>query len=164
MITLGVDPGTRNTGICVLHDGKDLIRRCIIRTPQGYGLESAIAWILLAIQDSPESRIDAACVEEVVWIGKPRKIVIPLSHVAGAITGFLVARGIPTYLVPPAMKKMAGRWPALGRGASEHERDAALLAKLAYFAEFAPGRLSRRGRLAVNKHKLSVRDNAHRSP
>lgn len=159
IITFGVDPGTRNIGVCVLQDGKTVKDRWVIRTPQGLGLEQTIAYILEELYIEIPNDVGAAAVEGVVWYGKVRKIILPLSHVAGAIAGFLFARGIPTYLIPPAMKKLGGR-VSLGPQPSEHEKDAAQLARLVYLAEFAASRLAPRSRDAVAKHKISVPNHA----
>ena len=159
-LTLGIDPGTRNIGVCIIRDGSVLVERRVIQTPRGMSLESTLAYILIELEELVDycHMIHAAAVEGVVWFGKVRKIVLPLSHVAGALAGFLWAKGIPTYLVPPAMKKLGGRIP-LGRKPSEHEKDAAQLARLAYLAEFASTFFDRRSREAVAKHKISAPKN-----
>jgi len=68
-----------------------------------------------------------AAVEQVSWFGRARRITLPLSHAVGAILGLLWSRGVDSFMLTPGMKKGAKlRKPASW---SEHEYDAALLAK-----------------------------------
>lgn len=125
---LGVDPGLRHTGWAIVANGK-LGAHGLILTP-GTGKLSvarALAFILPALDEVEEVHTpDVAAVEEVVWRGVRRKITMPLSHVAGAIVGSLVARGVRTYLLTPSMK--AKKLPRLYGEWSDHEQDAARLA------------------------------------
>ena len=73
-----------------------------------------------------------AAVEQVAWFGRRSRVTMPLSHVAGAITGFLLGRGVSTFLLLPTMKgERTIKIPRVGRGWSDHEQDAYRLAMTA---------------------------------
>lgn len=130
-----MDPGLRHTGWAILVDGKIVGRGVII--PPGKGkvpAEVVIAYVIPKLNDvilNAETGTDfaAAAVEQVAWYGVAKKIILPLAHVAGAITGFLLACGIDVFLLPANMKTSKLR---TGTSWSEHEKDAALLADVAY--------------------------------
>mgnify|MGYP001617655747 CR=1 FL=1 len=154
LVVLGVDPGIRNTGWCILVDGKAK-EHGVIRTQRQSWVE-CIAIILRGLTKIiVDWNPDFAAVEHVAWYGRSRKITLPLSHIAGAITGSLLVNGIPTYCLIPSMKAKK-KWPVKW---SAHEVDAANLALVAEQQESArsAGENSFLQRhLAVDKRKLSV--------
>lgn len=151
---LGIDPGIRNTGWCILVDGKAKAHG-VIHTQRQPWVE-CIAIILNRL-DNMVGDWSSAAVEHVAWYGRSRKITLPLSHIAGAITGFLIGTGIPVYCLIPSMKAKK-KWPAKW---SEHEKDAANLALVAEQYESARSAADAsylRLHLAVGKRRLSVTD------
>lgn len=135
MIVLGVDPGVLHTGVCVVKNGKPAYRTTIVparkRDPY-YTFIPEILQTILEIVD--EYKPDVAAVEQVSWYGKGRRIILPLSHIAGAITGGLLARGLPVYCFTPTMKKTV-TLKGINSSWDEHQKDAAMLATVAASAE-----------------------------
>ena len=138
MIILGLDPGIRNFGYAVLNDTK--VSRRGVWTPPGKGkllASQVLAYVLpLLAQLVAETAPEIAVIEEVVWRGMRRRITMPLSHVAGGALGLLVGQGVPVYLLTPGMKTRGVKTP---RGWTEHEADAANLARRVHGALSAVG-------------------------
>lgn len=138
MVVLGVDPGIKHTGIAVWVDGGIAHRETVIhqdphRITVAEALEPILDRLRLVVR---QFRPTVACVEQVGWYGRAKRITLPLSHVAGAITGYLMANGIGVYLLYAKQKTAIVRFNRT-RGANpwdEHQKDAARLAATA--AEF----------------------------
>lgn len=135
MVVLGVDPGLRHTGWCVLRGNRAVARGTIV--PPGRGkmsLEEILSYVLPRLKAvADEWEPDIAVVEQVTWYGRPKRITLPLSHVAGAIIGVLLLR-CPVYVFIASMKK--GK-PPRGKTWDEHQKDAYVLATVAKKAENA---------------------------
>src|SRR5688572_3315394 len=128
MTVLGIDPGIKNTGWCVMRNGR--VGRHGVIVPPGnkkLPLEFCLQYILTELDPIIiREEIAVAAVEHVVWQGRRRRITMPLSHIAGAIIGYCLARGLVVHALTPAMKdKKVFELP------TEHEKDAANLARVA---------------------------------
>ena len=136
MKALGVDPGLRHTGWCVIEDGPvRVLAKGTIIPPGSTQPEVVIPFVLKELRNVWATHgIGAVVVEQVTWYGKGRRITLPLSHVAGAVSGFFLGKRLPVSLVLPAMKKRIKKKPFRfsGAGWTEHAKDAALLALLAF--------------------------------
>lgn len=138
MYVLGVDPGIRNTGWCVLNDDAEAIDHGVI-TPPGRGkllVSQVLGYVLPVLQEVMTTHLpSSAVVEEVTWYGKSRRTMLPLAQVAGGIAGFLWdSNNIHVYMLIANMRSKETKWPASW---SEHERDAAALAKTIHLYETA---------------------------
>lgn len=124
---IGIDPGLRHTGWAVLDEqGKRVASDTLVYPARGKQfIGDYIGWVLPQI-DAVVRQYDAkhAAVEIVSWYGRARKITIPLSHMAGALAGWLAGIHVETFLLVPNMKGLVR-----GTFASEHERDAVALAR-----------------------------------
>lgn len=145
MIVLGVDPGLKNTGFCVLDSGKVIYRNTVVITKRAkVTVEEALVPIIEELKmilrnDNKDGGPEIACVEQVGWYGRGKSITLPLSHVAGAITGYLLGSGISVYFLYANQKTAAFRF-VRKRGEppwDEHQKDAAVLAKVAWEYEMA---------------------------
>ena len=153
---LGVDPGIRHTGWAIVDNGR-LGRHGLLYTPgPGRLLVSEVLAFVLPLLSKVADRETAsmAAIEEVVWRGMRRRVTMPLSHVAGAIAGMLVERGLDVYLLTPSMKakelpKLRGNW-------SDHEQDAARLALRVWTVLNAPADSSRSKRSVDNEQDTFV--------
>ena len=169
---LGIDPGVKHTGWCVLQDGKPVARGVII--PPGDGkhfVSEVLAWVLpkmsAVLQDYMPTLV---AVEEVTWFGRGRRITLPLSHIAGALMALSSLSGSVTFALLPHQKpKKRPRW--ITKIWSEHEADAALLALAAISltelldgAEPADTASARKRQLAVAKRRISVEEFARGTP
>lgn len=165
-VILGIDPGLRHTGYCVLVDGKPR-EHGVIRL-EGHG-KVAIADALRCMVGglcpvlSRCGPLDAAAVEQVGWYGSRKAITLPLSHTAGCLVGFLLACDVPVYLLlanqrkPVAVKRPRAGW-------EEHDLDAlelAIVAK-AHLDAVAAGEGSiPRALSAVDRRRITVEKPAH---
>lgn len=122
---LGIDPGLRNVGLCVM-EGRKVLHHDTF--DPGGGIVSEIINQIIFVLKAQVTRWQPtlAAVEQVVWQGRRNRNMIPLAGVAGAIAGYLVGRGIPTYVLTPSMK--ADDWQSPPSGWTEHDRDARALA------------------------------------
>lgn len=136
MVSLGVDPGLRNLGLCVLKD-----RTVLMTDTIDPGSTADFPALLNMISSHLRGLlrcwpIDVAAVESVVWLGRRKRMLFPLCQIAGFVTGVLVSAQIPTYLLTPNMKgpykKKPSRW-------TEHEYDAFRLAGRAMYFESTRG-------------------------
>lgn len=135
MVILGVDPGVLHTGVCVVKNGKPAYRTTIVparKKDPYYTFLPEILSSILAVVDTYGP--DIAAVEQVSWYGKGRRIILPLSHIAGAITGALLSHGVPVYCLTPTMKKTV-TLKGINSSWDEHQKDAAMLATVAASAE-----------------------------
>lgn len=166
MIILGVDPGLRHLGVAVLEDGKVLYHDTMI--PPGRGkistedaIRAALCFMSILIE---EWGPDYAVVEQVTWYGKRYRIMLPLSHIAGACVGYLVHH-CPVYLLL-ANQRRPVRIPKawLGESWDDHQRDAAALATVVrrHHAALAAGDPSMHPKLsAVARRIITVPKAAH---
>ncbi len=137
-VVLGVDPGIKHTGwsILTLDTGRVMARGTIeLVSRRRVGLADVLTYLdhALAAEVFPrvaDVKVAVAGVEEVNYFGRAKRVVIPLAHVSGFIVGTLRARGIPTYIIAPAMKgpRDSIKCPV---GWTEHEKDARTLARIA---------------------------------
>lgn len=127
MVILGIDPGIKHTGLCVLDDGKPVFATTVIPPQSGKVLVMEVLECLLPVLNAVISKYSPSVtvVEEVTWYGRARRAMLPLALVAGAIVGTCIARRVDTYLLLAAMRNKSKRWPTRW---TEHERDAARLA------------------------------------
>ena len=125
---LGVDPGLRHSGWCVLNEDGSYGEHGVV-IPPGHTKQPTddyLRYILPSFRKiiKEHGPFQAAAIEQVVFQRHNRNITIPLSHVAGALVGLIWGKGIPVFLLTPNMKTFTIRkkeW-------SEHEKDAAVLA------------------------------------
>lgn len=127
MVILGVDPGIKHTGLCVLDNGKPVFTTTLIPPGRGKFLVSEVLCHILPAINAAISKYtpSVTVVEEVTWYGRARRAMLPLAHIAGAIVGTSIARSVDTYLLLANMRNKTKRWPTKW---TEHERDAARLA------------------------------------
>jgi hypothetical protein len=127
MIILGVDPGIKNTGLCVLDGGKPVFATTVVLPQRSKVLVMEVLQCVLPILNATITKYgpSVTVVEEVTWYGRSRRAMLPLAIVAGAIVGTSIARNVPTFLLLAAMRSKIKRLP---RKWTEHERDAARLA------------------------------------
>ena len=131
MKILGVDPGLRHLGLAVLEDGRVVDHYTVV--PKGRGkipIEQALTTAMGALNNVFKDHfISYAAVEQVSWYGKRHRVMLPLSHVAGCLVGYLCACGVPSCLLL-AHQRRPVKIPRAWRGESwdEHQRDAAALA------------------------------------
>lgn len=128
MRILGVDPGIRHTGWCVLDDGKPVAHGLILVGGRGRLL---VCEVLCVVIPSVRSLLktykpSAVVVEEVTWYGRARRAMLPLASIAGAIVGCASSSNICTYLLMASQRDRKRKWSVKW---SEHERDAAALAQ-----------------------------------
>ncbi len=133
MRILGVDPGLRNTGLCLIDDkGKTLYHAVIEYTPRGKRpLEEYMGYVIPDFTNIvTELTPSHASVEQVVWQGRRQMIAMPLSHMAGALIGILLTQPWhpDVFVLTPTMKGM-DKCPRQSAGWSDHEYDARLLAE-----------------------------------
>ena len=165
---LGVDPGLRHTGYCVLRDGKVTEHGVILaeghgKLPLPDAIRIAIAGLSSIIRRAQPS---AAAVEQVGWYGSRKAITLPLSHVAGGIAGYLLALNIPVYLLL-ATQRRASSVKRPRKGWEEHDLDAyelALLAKAHLDVLDADGGSIPRALLAVDRRKIIIPRDVHGAP
>lgn len=136
MVTLGVDPGMRSTGMAVLVDGKVAYRTTVFLAGHGkLPVAAAVPGIAVELKQILSAwRPSFAAVEQVGWYGRAKGITLPLSHVAGFITGYLVASGVNVCLLYAKQKVAAVKFMRK-RGEpvwDEHQKDAAVLARVVY--------------------------------
>jgi hypothetical protein len=130
MTILGVDPGLRHTGWCVLGDaGVVAARGTIVPAGRGRIQPHEVLNIVLPELGRVVDRYQPSIgvVEQVAWYGSSKRITLPLSHVAGGIAGFLVGLGLSVYLLLASMRGDE----CARRGWTQHERDAYELASVA---------------------------------
>lgn len=134
---LGVDPGLRHTGWAVVDMASGrLLDTGLIVYPEDRPIPSFpgpyIEWILRGLDAVlVEHAPGVAAVEQVTWYGSRQRVTLPLSHVAGAIVGYLLAKGLDVFLLLAGMKRGGrARGDRLERRlkVSRHEVDAAMLA------------------------------------
>ena len=165
-VILGVDPGLRHTGYCIIVDGKPKEHGVVVAEGSGkLPVECAIRVVLVGLGPIlarwPE--VGAAAVEQVQWYGYGRRVTLPLAHVAGTITGYLLAGGIPVYLLLATQRRSISiKRPKPGW--EEHDLDAlelAILAKRHLDAEAVGDGSVPRALLAVSKRRITVPRNTH---
>ena len=162
MVILGIDPGIRHTGYVLLKDNRLIARGTLIPPGKGRVTLAQVIPFLLAELGVLIGKADVAAVEEVVWQGHRRRTMFPLAHIAGALVAALVARGVPTYLLTPAMKSRKPISKGIARRLkSDHERDAYNLAIIARNAESAIGTSCNAKPVAVARRRLSVGGSVH---
>ena len=167
-VILGIDPGLRHTGYCVLVDGKPREHGVILLSGHGkVSIGNALSPIFSILSGLiSEIRPDCAAVEQVGWYGSRKAITLPLSHVCGGIVGFCAGRSISTYLFLANQRRpVAVKRPR--RGWQEHDLDAYELALLARQVEDARGagdRIIPRRLLAAFNRKIIVGGDVHGSP
>ena len=131
MRVLGVDPGIRHTGVVVLDDDSVVLRATLM--PKGKGrlsIEDVLNHVLPRLWNIvSETDPEAAVVEQVTFYGKSRRITLPLSHISGAIAGFLASWHMPVFCLTATMRR-GTPVPRGSAGWDEHQRDAAVLAKV----------------------------------
>ena len=129
MRILGIDPGMRHTGYCLLITGRPGKHGVIDLAGRGkVPIQDAITAALTGVRGLVRDlQPDMAVVEQVAWYGRASRITLPLSHVAGAIVGYLLAQGIPVCLLQASqrVREIPKTWQ---KWTTEHERDAAALA------------------------------------
>lgn len=125
MRIIGIDPGIRNVGVVVADDEKPLYYSTLTTPEKDLAIVLGVYLRTLASLIKKYRPVVAA-LEQVVWQGRQRRNMIPLSHFAGAMTGLLVANGIPTYQLTPNQKKIVTR----RKGWTEHEKDAYSLTRV----------------------------------
>lgn len=159
MIILGVDPGILHTGVCVIKTGKPVYHSTIVPMQSRAPFHTYIPHILSELQlILNEYSVTVAAVEAVSWYGKGRRIILPLSHIAGAITGMLLTNELPVYFLTPNMKK-AVKMKGFNSSWDEHQKDAALLAKIAENAELvfrAGGNSALRKPSAASARRITI--------
>ena len=175
---LGIDPGVKHTGWCVLRDTgplsvyKPIARGVIIPPGEGkHGVAEVLSWVLPRMrQVLLDYGPTLVAVEEVTWYGRGRRITLPLSHVAGALIALsALSKAVLFVLLPGQKVKKRPRW--ITEKWSEHEADAALLAlaainlqELLDCAEPADTACERKRQLAVSKRRISVEEFARGTP
>src|SRR5262245_20676360 len=98
MRIIGIDPGLRHTGYNVLEDGKSIASGTLVPPDDSLTITSVLSYVLPRLYNViGQYAPTIAVVEEVAWYGRPKKITLPLSHVAGAIMGLCAAVGLYTY-------------------------------------------------------------------
>lgn len=127
---LGIDPGLRHLGYAYIDEEGRVGEHGTLVCP-GAGkqpTETYLDFTLPEIQKLLGEEVDVVSVEGLTWQGSPRRILMPLGQVVGAIVGLCWAAGKHVYLLPPQMKKGVSprRKP---RDWTEHEYDAALLGR-----------------------------------
>lgn len=137
MIALGIDPGTRNTGLAVVTklNGKTQVRVSKTVVTAGNDLVSQIGQICEEIVRLDfVYEIDCVVVEDALWYGMPKKGLLALAKVTGAAVAAAQIAGIPHVVLVPAAQRKKSRTPrALTKDAvTEHEKDAIELAVLAW--------------------------------
>mgnify|MGYP001559979041 CR=1 FL=1 len=159
MRIIGIDPGIRHTGYAIGDNrGKRIASGVLIPPIKGKLLaHQVIRYVLtelhkLLIKHKPK----LAAVEEVVWQGRRKRIMFPLSLVAGAVVGFLLARGISVYVLTPTMKKNKPQ-----PGLSDHENDAYGLLNAAVLAEAAVKSSTPRKPSAAQLRKIIATEIVH---
>ena len=135
-IILGVDPGVKHSGYAVVQ-GRTVLEHGVI-VPPGRGKLSAgqaIEAVLVGLEAVlRRHKITVAAVEEVQWYGYRQRITLPLAHVAGAVMGLLLGRGIPVYSILASQRRLCPVKRSK-RGWDEHDLDALELAQLVQLAE-----------------------------
>lgn len=160
---IGIDPGLRHTGWCVIdEDGKPVARGTIVPPGRGRIQPHEVLNVVLPALDAvvTKYRPDYAVVEQVAWYGSSKRITLPLSHVAGGIAGYCTGLGCDTYLLLAAQKTFSCQ----RKGWTEHERDAYVLATVVrkhLVAAAAGERSAHPSRSAVARRKITVDRSAH---
>lgn len=135
MYYLGVDPGIRNTGLVLLKD-KQIV--------SAYTVQPTGDWpqVIATVLDALPNTVHVAAVEEVMWYGRPRKNMLGLAALAGAIVGALLEKKKVVYLLQASFRNNTNigvkklRYPkALD---NDHLKDAYQLALIARRAETDP--------------------------
>lgn len=163
MRVLGVDPGLVHCGWAVLEDGKTIaVGTLVPPAVEKHTINTTLAYLIPELDKIVGQYFPtAAAVEQVAWYGTRKRITLPLSHVAGAIVGLLLARGITTYLLLANMKTAKVR---RRKAWDEHQYDAVVLAKVIHdynVAEDAGDNSYLQKRSAVGQRRIIARPNAH---
>ncbi len=130
VIYLGVDPGYRNMGLCLLDASTSrVIRKTTLHNGSINDWQKGFAPLLYGIEKfSGTATIDSAAVEMISWYGK-RRGSLQLAHLAGGCVGYLLARGIDTrFFTPKEVKAMSAK--STRKGYDEHQNDALSLCLL----------------------------------
>ena len=132
MVYLGVDPGYRNMGLCLLDTtGPKVIKRTTLHNGPIRAWQSGFPFLLDGIGKFIGTNIpDAAAVEMISWYGK-RRGSLQLAHLAGGSVGYLLALGIRPvrFFSPKEVKSMSETNPS-PKGFDEHQSDALSLCRL----------------------------------
>lgn len=134
MLILGVDPGYRNLGYCLVnHNGKtEILNHGVVDVGSTKDWHIGLGLALTTLANVCASP-DLVAVEELVWHGR-RRGVLALSHLAGAIAGYY-KRGCQTLFFTPKEVKIASQEYPFPDDFSDHEKDALSLCRLALWAK-----------------------------
>jgi len=139
MVLLGIDPGYRNLGYCLVRTNNGTSHAEILqkgtlslKTAKDWtiGLPKLVGQLVDKIQTQPK----IVAIEMISWYGK-RKGVLALAHLAGAVAGPFVATGSVIKYFPASMVKQATLDYPAPKNFNEHEADALSLCRLALAQE-----------------------------
>lgn len=129
MIILGIDPGFRACGWCLVGDSK-VLSKGTVKNGSLKDWRPGIIRVINAVEDALQRRgaIDVVAVEEIVWYGK-RKGSLALAHLAGALYGYFSNHAAVMFFLPRDVKALSAtlKKPSW----NEHELDALALCQLA---------------------------------
>lgn len=133
MIVLGVDPGFRSLGYCVV---RLRTARRVILARGTLGCRRGASWTgaLPALVKTLARTVGAwqpavVAVESITWVG-PRRGALALAHLAGAVGGQYASTAQVVFFPPHTVKRESARGGP-PRGWNAHEVDALSLCKLA---------------------------------
>lgn len=122
MITLGIDPGTRNIGLATVEDTNHVQKVWSFKTESGDWREAYFS-VLKELKGVSFNRV---VIENVGWYGN-RKGMYALNRLVGALWGFVVAKRKTVLLAMPKDKVKLNR-STRRLAKNEHEADAIALA------------------------------------
>lgn len=136
MILLGIDPGFRNCGYCLVetNNGEQhakVLHKGTLKLKSSKewmtGIQTLLAELATELADRPSPEVVA--VEMISWYGK-RKGVLALAHLAGAFAGAFGGRARVLLFPAVLVKRSTESYPTPKRF-NEHEADALSLCRLA---------------------------------
>jgi Holliday junction resolvasome RuvABC endonuclease subunit len=134
---VGIDPGYRNLGWCVV-ETRNGTREVEILGRGTFGIKTSTQWVsqfealLRQVAEwvlAPFSPVEAVGVELISWYGR-RRGVLALAHLAGACAALGLAVSSRVRLFPAAQVKAASAHYPAPSEFTEHERDALALCRL----------------------------------
>lgn len=129
MLILGVDPGYRSFGYCLVkvNGTPELITHGVVDMGSSKDWRAHLPKVAAIL--SP-CKADVVAVEEIVWQGR-RKGAIALAHLVGTVVGYTVgAMGAVVRLYQPRDVKQETARGTFPKDFSEHEKDALSLCRL----------------------------------
>lgn len=134
MILLGVDPGYRHMGLCLVEANKLGVAKVLKKATLKNGALKDWQRGLPKLVDKLEDfiglyNVEKAGVEMIVWYGK-RKGVLALAHLAGACYTLLLTKGFDVrFFLPKDVKNNSLQYHA-PQGFDEHQHDALSICRL----------------------------------